>query len=200
MSSERLTGKALEGLGFSACIHAQSSARPASGGVAASSSVVVFALACLVGLCAPAYPASAAARPSIMVLPFDFFDGSADQRPAALDAQTRLLSALPDQVNQALQDGGNFRVITSRAVRSALQKLQGEYAYPTLCGECMLKLGAEAGADYVVVGQVRKVSNLIIYLQAEVDGVRTHQVVDQVLLEVKADNPTMLRRAAPLGV
>ncbi len=41
----------------------------------------------------------------------------------------------------------------------------------------MLRHGAEAGADYALVGQLREVSNLIIYLQARVGAVGRKQVV-----------------------
>ncbi len=135
-------------------------------------------------------------KPSIMVMPFDLFDGSADQRPAILAAQQRALLALPGEVNRALRAGRRWRVIDNSRVRPGLLALAGDYAHPTLCGLCMLKLGEQAGVDYVVVGQLRKVSDLIIYLQADIDDVRTHQVVDHLLLEVKADNASMLGRAA----
>ena len=135
-------------------------------------------------------------KPSIMVMPFDFFDGSADQRPAIMAAQQRALLALPGEVNRALRAGRRWRVIDNIKVHPGLLALAGDYAHPTLCGLCMLKLGEQAGVDYVVVGQLRKVSDLIIYLHADIDDVRTRQVVDQLLLEVKADNASMLRRAA----
>lgn len=157
---------------------------------------LLLALMLLTAIRAPAHAASEPVKPSIMVMPFDLFDDSADQRPAIVDAQNRWLRELPGQVNQALREGGRFRVIDNTVVGAGLHKLAGNYAHPTLCGLCMLKLGEKAGAGYVVVGQLRKVSNLIIYLQAEIDDVRTRQVVDQVQLEVKADNAAMLRLAA----
>ncbi len=135
-------------------------------------------------------------KPSIMVIPFDFFDGSADQRPAIMAAQQRALMALPGEVSRELRAARRWHVIDSNRVRPGLLALAGDYAHPTLCGFCMLKLGEQADVDYVVVGQLRKVSDLIIYLQADIDDVRTHQVVDHLLLEVKADNANMLRRAA----
>ena len=153
----------------------------------------------LILLGAPGPQAQAAnvpSKPSIMVMPFDFFDASADQRPAIVVAQQRALLALPGEVDRALRAGHRWHVIDNSRVRPGLLALAGDYAHPTLCGFCMLKLGEQAGVDDVVVGQLRKVSDLIIYLQADVDDVRTHQVVDHLLLEVKADNANMLRRAA----
>lgn len=129
-------------------------------------------------------------------MPFDLFDGSADQRPAIIAAQQRALLALPGEVNRALRAGRRWRVIDNSRVHPGLQARAGDCAHPTRCGLCMLKLGEQAGVDDVVVGQLRKVSDLIIALQADIDDVRTHQVVDHLLLEVKADNAAMLRRAA----
>ncbi|MHB1669795.1 MAG: DUF2380 domain-containing protein [Thiomonas sp.] len=157
-------------------------------------------MSALILLGAPGPQAQAAnlpSKPSITVMPFDLFDGSADQRPAIIAAQQRALLALPGEVNRALRAGRRWRVIDNSRVRPGLQALAGDYApTPRAAWLCMLKLGEQAGVDDVVVGQLRKVSDLIIALQADIDDVRTHQVVDHLLLEVKADNAAMLRRAA----
>ena len=135
-------------------------------------------------------------RSSIVVLPFDFYDSSIDQRPIILQAQERWLRALPKQVTLGLKGSARLRVMDRDVTRAAMHKLAVEYAHPTSCGPCLLELGNKVGADYVLAGQIRKVSDLIIYLQAQLIDVHRRQVVGQYLLEVKADNGTMWRRAA----
>lgn len=123
---------------------------------------------------------------SIAVLPFDFFDGSIDQRPVIVQAQERWLRALPRQVTLRLKRSARLRVMDRDVTRAAMHKLAGEYAHPTSCGPCLLELGNKVDADYVLTGQIRKVSDLIIYLQAQLIDVHRRQVVGQYLREVKA--------------
>lgn len=159
-------------------------------------------LCTLLAACALAAPASRAAAVApeatrLVVLPFEFFDASIDQRPQLLRWQQAWLRGMPRQFEQALQraDPG-VRVIDTPRVRSDERALAGDYAHPSTCGPCLLRLGRRADADYVLSASVRKVSDLILYLQARVIDPRRGTVAAQYLLEVKADNADMWRRAA----
>ena len=146
---------------------------------------------------APPAPAATARQQRIIVLPFEFFDTSIDQRPQLLKWQADWLRSMPGQFEQALRNAApGVRMLDTPAVRRDERELAGDYAHPSSCGPCLLRLGRSAGADYVLSASVRKVSDLILYLQARLIDPRRGSVVGDYTLEVKADNRTMWRRAA----
>jgi hypothetical protein len=116
------------------------------------------------------------AKPSLVVIPFDLFDFSLDQRPVTVNALNRWVHDLPLWIKQDLSKSGDLRIIDEAGLRPDLQKLAGDYAHPTACRSCMIELGEQAHADYVLVGQVHKLSNLITYFQIQVDDVHTGRV------------------------
>jgi hypothetical protein len=142
-------------------------------------------------------PAAAARQQRMVVLPFEFFDTSIDQRPRLLKWQADWLRSMPAQFEQALRKAApGVRMLDTPGVRRDERELAGDYAHPSSCGPCLLRLGRSAGADYVLSASVRKVSDLILYLQARLIDPRRAAVVGDYTLEVKADNQTMWRRAA----
>ncbi|MEJ2644742.1 MAG: DUF2380 domain-containing protein [Gammaproteobacteria bacterium] len=141
----------------------------------------VVGLALLTGLSAApcAAPAPKAAGTTVLIVPFDLFDFSLDERPRTVRDLHRWVHELPSQLRRDLSASGRFQVIATRRIRGEWRKLTDSYAHPTTCPSCMVDLGRHAGADYVVVGQVRKLSNLITYYQVQIDRVSTGQTVYQ---------------------
>ncbi len=161
----------------------------------------VAARACLLLLGAaallPQAVAHAAAAPRVAVLRFDFYDTSIDHRAALLGRQQQWLRRLPRQFGRALQAAApGVRIAGGPAWLRQERSMASDYEHPNTCGPCVVRAGRAAHADYVLAGAVRKVSDLILYLQARLVDPRTRTVVAQYLLEVKADNGTMWRRAA----
>ena len=141
--------------------------------------------------------APSVAAPSVAVLRFDFYDTSIDHRAALLSRQQQWLRRLPRQFDRALQAAApGVRIAGGPAWLRQQRAMASDYAHPNSCGPCVVRAGLDAHADYVLAGAVRKVSDLIVYLQARLVDPRKRSVVAQYLLEVKADNGTMWRRAA----
>jgi|GEM_PF-3009828 len=159
---------------------------------------LVLALTAALALAAAAGPRTRAAEtnpPGILVLPIETFDGSADQRPFVLAAQRNWVQDAQGELRQALAASGRVRLVNDAATRAGLAKLAGEYAYPSSCRSCLTALAHAAGARYIATAAVHKVSDLIIYLGGELDDTATGRPLMSDMLEVKADNDVMLKRA-----
>ncbi|MEJ2687401.1 MAG: DUF2380 domain-containing protein [Gammaproteobacteria bacterium] len=142
-----------------------------------------------------AAPAPKPAHPTLLVVPFDLFDFALDERPRTVRDLHRWVGELPGDLRRDLSASGRFRVIGAHRIRAQWKKLQDSYAHPTSCPSCMADLGRRVGADYVVVGQVRKLSNLITYYQVEVDRVRDDETVYRKNYRADgADSDAMWRR------
>jgi hypothetical protein len=137
-----------------------------------------------------------AAPPQILVGPFDMFDTSADQRPAVVAAQKQWVEAAARTFTETLNASKRLQVQDSASAKGALAGIATDYDHPSACRTCLLDAAEKTGATYLFIGSVHKVSDLIIYLGGELDEVSTGKVLMSEMLEVKADDATMLRRAA----
>jgi hypothetical protein len=104
---------------------------------------------------------SAAARadaPKIAVFDFELIDTSlqGEMQGPRSDEHERLVRAA-DQLRQALQESGRFRVLDIAPVNAAAHKSNLQ-----ACGGCDVKLASQLGADLYITGVVQKVSNLIL--------------------------------------
>jgi Protein of unknown function (DUF2380) len=139
---------------------------------------------------APATP------PQILVGPFDMFDTSADQRPSVITAQKQWVDAAEQAFAEQLNASARLQVQASANATTALAGVIADYDHPSTCRACLLAAAENTRATYLFIGTVHKVSDLIIYLGGELDEVSTGKVLMSEMLEVKADDATMLHRAA----
>jgi hypothetical protein len=137
-----------------------------------------------------------AAPPQILVGPFDMFDTSADQRPAVITAQKQWIEAAARTFAETLNASKRLQVQDFASAKASLSNIAADYDHPSACRTCLLEAAEKTGATYLFIGSVHKVSDLIIYLGGELDKVSTGKVLMSEMLEVKADDATMLRRAA----
>lgn len=162
---------------------------------------VALLLLALTGL-SPSYSVAAqqvtaAHRRTILVLPFDLYDFSLDQRPVTVVPLRRWVAAFAGQVSHQLRHDAALRVLGGRASAAAFRKVHEDYRHPTTCHACMISIARRAGADMVVIGQVRKLSNLITFFTAQVDDVRTGRVLHDVNMRADgADTDVMWKHIA----
>ncbi len=124
------------------------------------------------------------------------FDTSADQRPFVIAAQKQWVDAAEQVFTQKLNASLRLQVQNSPSAKAALAGLAADYGHPSACRACLLDAARKTKATYLFIGTVHKVSDLIIYLGGELDEVSTGKPLMSEMLEVKADDATMLRRAA----
>lgn len=133
----------------------------------------------------------------LLVLPFDLYDYSLDHRPQTVIPLHNWVAGLAGQVARDLPDGASIHQLGGVKALAALRKVRADYPHPTECRSCMVAIARRAGADIVVIGQVHKLSNLITYLDVEVDDVRTGQVLHVIHMRADgADTNVMWRHIA----
>jgi hypothetical protein len=131
-------------------------------------------------------PALAADR--VALLPFELLN-------------TSLEPTRPDETQRVLLLD---RVVTERMAQAGLTMLDpapvaGEMAdIASLrgCNGCERDLGRELGADFVVIGWVQKVSNLILNLNMQVRDVASGAIVSAASVDIRGNTDDSWRRGA----
>jgi hypothetical protein len=134
--------------------------------------------------------------PGMVIEAFDLFDTSIDHRPAVIADQKQWLTDAATDLTQKLDAGGKVAVIDTTASHQAVASIAQSYEHPSTCRSCIMAAAQKLGARYVFIGSVHKVSDLIIYMRGELDRIGDPQPLMVESMEVKADNKTMIRRAA----
>ncbi len=135
-------------------------------------------------------------RAGILIEPFDLFDTSIDHRPFVLTAQKRWLVDAAHTMRHALANDKRLSVVPGAATQRAADPALKSYQHPSTCRSCAISAARSAGAQYVFIGSIHKVSDLIIYMRGELDSVDQKTPLLVKSMEVKADNKTMMLRAA----
>ena len=102
---------------------------------------------------------------------FDFQFAQGAPLPPTEDDQARL-KRTADEFRQLLKDSGKYEVISTEPVKDQVAKTVDLRS----CGGCADEMGRKLGADATFVGEVQKVSNLIlnmnVYLKGTKEGAR----------------------------
>lgn len=136
------------------------------------------------------------ARPGLVIEAFDLFDNSADHRAFVVADQKRWLAEGASHMAQVLGADGKVTAIDSPASRRLITAIARDYQHPSTCRSCIIAAARQLGARYVFIGSVHKVSDLIIYMRGELDRIGDPKPLMVRSMEVKADNRTMILRAA----
>jgi len=117
---------------------------------------------------------------AIAIVDFDYVDTSGEVLDQRAEHELRLsvfMSALKDD----LAAGGKFRVLVPACSRSSRSEL--------------LKAANAAGADFLMVGGIHKMSTLVQWAKAELIDLRSGQIVLDKLFTFRGDTDQAWRRA-----
>ena len=137
-------------------------------------------------LVALAMPTAAADR--VALLPFELENSSLE--PTRPDERARLL--LVDEVVQRRMGEAGFEIVDPAPIAAEVashSSLRG-------CNGCELGLGRELGADFVAIGWVQKVSNLILNLNMQVRDVASGRIVAAGSVDIRGNTDESWRRGA----
>lgn len=130
------------------------------------------------------------AAPRIAILNFELNDLTS--LPNTEQEQLRTASLRP-LLEQALAQAGGYEII---AISSAAQaQANASFGYLFRFDELAAKLGAQADADWVLVGQHSKPSFLFSYLIAHLINVKTQKQVAEYALELKGNHEKVTQRS-----
>lgn len=139
-----------------------------------------FALACLVAVAAAAQIREEA---TVAFLGLTFLDTSTEGAYNGVrQDETDRLALLEEEVRKQFTDHG----LTLLDLAPIAEKLQST-TNPANCYGCEIRMARELGADYVLVGVVQKVSNLILAMNLVMRDVATEKVVASRVVEIRSN-------------
>ncbi|MBN9673338.1 DUF3280 domain-containing protein [Labrenzia aggregata] len=119
----------------------------------------------------------------LAVLGFSFVDMSTEGAyNGARDDQTARVQLLNTALRDRLSQEG-FTVLSNEPIAEALDAIKN----PARCNNCELKLARELGARYVVVGEIRKISNLILSISLVMREAETGVMVRALAVDIRSN-------------
>lgn len=138
---------------------------------------------------------AAAAQKTVAVLDFELIDDMAGMAGAGDDDdERRRLAHITSLVRNELQASEHY-TITDVAKTQALSANRLDTQPLNECNGCELDLGRKLGADWVVVGWVQKVSNLILNINVLVTDVASGDTVAQAFVDLRGNNDKSWQRS-----
>lgn len=127
---------------------------------------------------------------TVAFLGLTFIDTSFEgERDGVRADQTARIVLLEEEVRARFLAQG-FVILPNDAIAAELETTSN----PADCYGCDVRMGARLGADYVLVGEVQKVSNLILAMNLVMRDVATGQMVRGQSVDIRSNtNETWLR-------
>jgi hypothetical protein len=138
-------------------------------------------------LLGPAPGQSQTAAPTLAVSAFDYADTSGEPRDQVAD-HVRRVKALADSLRADLATSGKFRITSLECPASRCSAGTSDSAE-------LIANAKKAGATYLLVGGIHKVSTLIQWAKFDILDVNTTNVVFDRLLTFRGDNDTAWKHA-----
>lgn len=162
--------------------------------VAPLARLVALAL-CAVSLGPLASPATAAEKKShILVLDFELSDTSGEPADQKAD-HARRLALMRDEIARGLEASQLYVVEPREKIAPELDRILAA-TYLRSCNGCEFTLAEKAGADLVMLGEVNKISTLILSMRIVAKDVRTRAVVFSQGFDFRGDTDAGWLRAA----
>lgn len=134
-------------------------------------------------------------RPSLLILDFEIEDDNLAQgAPVDVSENERRLRLAHSVMLEAFQQDGTYQIIDKSAIDATIHALRQSQALHT-CNGCELDLARQAGADYVLVGWVQKVSNLILNVNAGVREVQNGREILARSVDMRGNTDPSWQRA-----
>ncbi len=103
---------------------------------------------------------------TVAIVPFDLIDTSLQGLNVQVQnvdkAELKRLQKTVAQLSRQIDKSKLFKVVENKAAAQVARELQQQVAYLHRCNGCEMRIGKLLNADYVLVGWVQKVSNLIL--------------------------------------
>jgi len=115
--------------------------------------------------------------------------------PAFTSEHASRLNLASARLRDSLERADLFELVDVAAGKSTIDRLSSQHQYLHSCGECVLEIGRELGADRVLASWVYRVSNLILTLTYEMTDVATGQIVSRKSFDFRGDNDQAWTRA-----
>lgn len=128
---------------------------------------------------------------SLVVLDFEFDGDPGDTAMQA--ARQQRMARTGELLRQALGGAGLYRVIDSPALRTAIEQTKATQ-HLHRCNGCELDLARAAGARYVLIPWVYRMSQLVVTMHFEMKEVATGKLVMKRALDFRNDTDSSWAR------
>ncbi|MCT4373275.1 DUF3280 domain-containing protein [Yangia mangrovi] len=143
------------------------------------------ALPLVLMLCSPA-----AAGEKVAFLGITFLDSSLQTAELGQDpAELARITMLEQMVAQRFEDEG-FDLLDLGPIAGERDRIVN----PAKCYGCDTRMAAKLGADYALVGEVQKVSNLILSMNLQLRDVESGQTVKGRVVDIRSNTDESWRR------
>jgi uncharacterized protein DUF2380 len=140
----------------------------------------------------PAGQALAKPAKQIAVLPFEIHDNSGE---VGANQHDEMLVRLTSFIAKKIDEAGVFDVVDQGRVDKAVAA-EDSGTYLRACNGCELDIAKSAGADYVMIGWLFKMSTLVMSLHVVVKDATTGGIVYAKTFDFRGDNEKSWTRAA----
>ncbi len=126
--------------------------------------------------------------PSIAVLDFELHDDMQyGGHSPGHEGVVRRTQSISDAVNEAANKSARYNVIDLQDYPEELHTLKRSNAYIHNCKACYINFAKKIGADYVLIGWVQRVSNLIIGFNLHIIDVETGNIFDGSSIDIRGN-------------
>ncbi|MFN0314930.1 MAG: DUF3280 domain-containing protein [Burkholderiales bacterium] len=141
-----------------------------------------------------------AAQGTILILNFEIEDDLLTQgAPVDVSENERRLALAHGVMTEVFKERAVFRLADKSSVDAMIAKVRESQALHT-CNGCEIEIARQAGADYVLVGWVQKVSNLILNVNAGIKDVKSGGYVVTRSVDLRGNtDPSWIRAVKRLG-
>lgn len=134
-------------------------------------------------------PLLAASRATLVLVPFELQDDMRSAPGQAPDpAEVARVAKLTARVRHAFAKSDHYRLLEGPKVRAAIKSVQADERYIHRCGPCVATIAKRTGAQYVAVGWVQRVSNLITNFNLRIVDSATGAITDQASIDIRGND------------
>jgi hypothetical protein len=119
------------------------------------------------------------------VFDFDLIDDSQEGEINGVRAdETARLKLISDELRAKLREDGRYEVLDLAPIADDIKRAAPMYK----CNQCEDGLAQKVGADYLMIGTVQKVSNLILNLNIYVRDVKAAKVIKVMSSDIRSNS------------
>jgi hypothetical protein len=132
-----------------------------------------------------AQSSTAAEAKKIAVFNFDLIDDSQEGEMNGVRAdETQRLILISDELRRLIKLDGRYEAVDLTSIQADIERLKPMYK----CNGCEDELARKVGADYVMIGTVQKVSNLILNLNLYVRDVAQAKIIQGMSSDIRSNS------------
>lgn len=133
-------------------------------------------------LCCLAWPNLVLAQKKVAFFGITLLDGSLHSSDAGAEAEQARIALLEDMVRTRFAEAG-YVLMDIEPVRAEVERVVN----PAKCYGCDTRAAKKLGADYSLVGEVQKVSNLILAMNLQMRDAETGNMVKGRVVDIRGN-------------